>query len=118
MTFLDLDYEYRVVSGGMDKIVLWHSVSEDEDQKENESSDEDQSNEEEIEVDTSDDESASDDSDTMVGLSRVELIAELDKDLQGSSEEEEEKKEKPKNKKRKVPGKLAASHGITKFEGL
>lgn len=118
VTFLDLDYEYRVVSGGMDKIVLWHSVSEDEDQKENESSDEDQSNEEEIEVDTSDDESASDDSDIMVGLSRVELIAELDKDLQGSSEEEEEKKEKPKNKKRRVPGKLAASHGITKFEGL
>lgn len=120
VAFLDLDYEYRVVSGGMDRLILWQPITESGTQETSDDvsdafSDPDSSDDSDRE---SEDDSSSDDSDTMVGLSREELIEELDKDLQGSSAEENEQKEKPQKKKRKVAGKLAASHGIMKFEGL
>lgn len=121
VAFLDLDYEYRVVSGGMDKIILWLSTADVEVEAEKEDEEEQSDEEESAEASDSSeaDDSSSDEEGTLVGLSREELIKELDKDFQESSSDEvEEKKEKPANKRRKVPGKLAPSHGIMKFEGL
>ncbi|QLL33726.1 hypothetical protein HG536_0F00490 [Torulaspora globosa] len=125
VTFIDLDYEYRVVSGGMDKIVLWQSIDEkdasssesDAEQAPTAESDNDVSSDAEITDDSSSD---SEDGTVLVGLSREELIAELDKDLAGDDTDEQKPEEprKNKNKKRKLAGKQASSHGIAKFEGL
>lgn len=129
VAFIDLDYDYRVVSGGMDKIILWQTNdettnSDDEPVSISESEDDELSSEEnkgkaESEADDSSS-SDSDDGETMVGLSKEELIAELDKDLIEKDEQEEAKvPEKPRSKKkRKISGKLDSNHGIAKFEGL
>lgn len=132
VTFIDLDYDYRVVSGGMEKVILWQSIEEEEGvDREQESgsddqipSDSDSSSEEDDNNDLSDaddnDSSDADEDDTaLVGLSKDELIAELDKDLAGDdSDAKPEEPRKVKNKKRKLAGKQDSSHGIAKFEGL
>lgn len=124
VAFIDLDCDYRVVSGSMEKIVLWQAGSPNEAGSGSEA-DQDEDDQELAESDGSSDTDSSSDSEdgtVLTGLSREELIAELDKDLAGDdSEVEPEKHEEPrkgKNKKRKLAGKQDSSHGIAKFEGL
>ncbi|CDO92501.1 unnamed protein product [Kluyveromyces dobzhanskii CBS 2104] len=151
--FIDLDYEYRVMSAGMDKAKLWDIVKEDENDDENISesfSDSDSNDSDSDSLSDSDsdagEQSASDgeensssepeekDSDveeTFMGLSKDELLAELDKDLQSSDEEAKKdskrtKKTQPKNtkkQKKELNNKQLRNlqkheHGIRKFEGL
>lgn len=152
VTFLDLDCDYRVISGGMDKLKIWEFVAADEEEDDgfDDSEDESGSNnsdsdsesedfsgfsdkDDEEKEGTDDNETSESDEDVeeeLTGLSREELIAELDKDLVESSAEDE-----PLPKKRKVSAKPAPkkndkskkkmakksqnfSHSITKFEGL
>ncbi|CAL9729793.1 hypothetical protein MOUN0_H07338 [Monosporozyma unispora] len=142
VTMLDLDHEYRLISGGMDFIRLWPENEEEL----VESGDDDEDHSDSDSEDFPDSDSDSDDDvqpakeETLTGLSRDELLAELDKDL--SSEEEEETKEEeeeevtPAQNKRKSNEKQTPltkkqrklqqqqkrtsneNHGIVKFEGL
>lgn len=148
VTMIDLDYEYRVISGGMDSIKLWPEVSGTEEEEED--GDGEASNSD-IGSFSDDNDSNSDDSDgdsllheeeTLVGLSKEELLAELDKDIEnieGSEANEDlnlnsdnksskrKHKNKAEEKKNKRQKKLQNhkkntqgnnNHGILKFEGL
>ncbi|CEP62397.1 Jip5p LALA0_S05e04720g [Lachancea lanzarotensis] len=166
VAFLDLDCEYRLVSGGMDKIKLWElvkdetgvedelsavesdgddgdSVSSGNSSSEDESnSDADSGSDPDTDFDADPDaenESSSEGDDELVGLSKEELLKELDKDLNGSTDEDENAGTKqktseirgdvkPSSKKRKLEQKPLTSkqlrnlqkheHGIKKFSGL
>ncbi|QLQ78624.1 hypothetical protein HG537_0A08710 [Torulaspora globosa] len=135
VTFVGIDCDNRVVSGSMDKIVVWGEAPEaeaaegdepeDAELAESAEPDEDDKSEDGVAVESDEpdsdepgesDESDDEDGTVLTGLSREELIAELDKDL---TEDDDEKPEpRKKNKKRKLAGKHASSHGIAKFEGL
>lgn len=115
VAFLDLDFEYRIVSGGMDKLLLWEAQDEeahDSDFKDSDSSvskdsdgdqSEDYNDESDVwegfediksdvivdsDIDSDVDSDAASDSDTekSIGLSREEILAELSKDLSGEDE--------------------------------
>ncbi|SCW03771.1 LAFE_0G17854g1_1 [Lachancea fermentati] len=178
VSFLDLDFEYRLVSGGMDKVKIWQfkdedepldsgneddfhegnsitsssdSSSDEESEENNASSSQKDSNSEEEEDDGDDDdddeevwsklndradqdsEASGDDSGCSIGLSREELLQELDKDF--SEDDEEAKKRtldtaeaRPTKKAKKMKQKQLTSkqlrnlqrneHGIKKFEDL
>lgn len=194
VSFLDLDYGYRVISGGMDMVRVWdfqdahpdeikeghseeemsdnnndndsdgdiegssYNVSDDSDKSDSDidsnvsdgsciwddleegDSDAEVINEAEGDSDAEIDNEAEDESDgsddgKRIGLSKEELIAELDKELTGGSDSEDEQTKKrskkdlqsdkdtsKKQKKQKLQKKLQNtennSHGITKFEGL
>ncbi|CAR27558.1 ZYRO0D01364p [Zygosaccharomyces rouxii] len=155
--FLDLDYEYRLVSGGMDSILIWNTDTEQNDEVESEGgsassdsdsdsdsdandSDADGSDANDSEANDSDaggsDSDAnggdSDDSDSggkesgKVGLSREELIAELDKEIEeneqekdnGDKQEEDKKISNKRKRKEKLKKNKRPDNGIAKFEGL
>ncbi|CCE64817.1 hypothetical protein TPHA_0I03160 [Tetrapisispora phaffii CBS 4417] len=163
VAFLDLDCEYRVISGGMDSVKIWElndvnvevkdnsnkdesdfsmsdsdiSISDSDEENEDNSVNED----EEVEVpateewagfesETSDTESVeNDDEKGLIGLSKEQLMKELDKDILGLSDSDNETNSKrktrgskfqKKQKKQKIQKEVAHNdnHGITKFEGL
>lgn len=165
--FLDLDSEYRLVSGGMDKVKIWESSASDDDDREQQAeidsdssasemgSDDSSSNSElesgsDVELEEDPEGSGSDeDSDEstfeegeLVGLSKEELLEELDKDLCGSDQEEGSKpsrkrtaadggdngaskkskaKQKPKQKQltsKQLRNLQKHEHGIKRFEDL
>ncbi|AMD20412.1 HDL332Wp [Eremothecium sinecaudum] len=145
VAYLDLDYDYRLLSGGMDSVRLWDSsekapesgVHSEEVDGESNNSNSASSSDEELDSSAENDSGGSDsvasDSEEegeLVGLSREELIAELDKDLVVVESEEERNisNEKPPKKKRKQEQKNVNKkkaplvdnhhHGINKFEGL
>ncbi|CCF56345.1 hypothetical protein KAFR_0B00450 [Kazachstania africana CBS 2517] len=136
--FIDLDCEYRVISGGMDKVKIWNLTNEDDEEESiGDISDDDKSDPEEFSQDSgsdTDESSDMEDSDNsdgeeeLVGLSKEELLAELDKDLVSEEEKEDEEqngkkraakddRKQTKKKKQQKTG-LNNSHGIMKFEGL
>ncbi|SMN19841.1 similar to Saccharomyces cerevisiae YPR169W JIP5 Essential protein required for biogenesis of the large ribosomal subunit [Maudiozyma saulgeensis] len=136
--FLDIDYDYRLVSGGMDNIKIWESQNREENDFDPEPS-ENESNSESNSDPDSDLEDSSDDEGELSGLSREELIAELDKDLVGEDNSDSEEtpdvnrddsgsksqKRKSKSLNSKQNKKIKQekrtyndSHGITKFEDL
>ncbi|AGO12105.1 AaceriAEL261Cp [[Ashbya] aceris (nom. inval.)] len=154
VTFLDLDYEYRLLSGGLDKAKLWDSEKPDQlDSEKSEginashsspigsessgSDSDDSLNDDGNSEDSSDESEASDTSDVeeeLVGLSREQIIAELDKDLVDDTEDVEDVRlqRKRKNGKdlstgangKKQKGKVIKTertmktHGVRRFEGL
>lgn len=146
VTMLDLDHEYRLISGGMDLVRLWPgeedapSSDASESDSEAEFSESESSSESVSEGDSdegSDDSSSNEKEETLVGLSKDELLAELDKDLDSEKEEEEEEMvSKHSNNKRKKNEKKAPltkkqrklqqqqkrmsneNHGIAKFDDL
>lgn len=169
VAFIDLDYEYRLLSGGMEGVKLWEFVGDEDESGTDESIDNDDTNslspsylEENAKADSSpefsdgisstsseefdskDDESdvddgigSSDEEKTLIGLSKEELLAELDKDLQSSDDEQnvdtrnhskrinKESTDKPIKKKLKkqltnkqLKNLQRHEHGIRKFEGL
>ncbi|KAK5781597.1 Jip5p PWA37_004491 [Arxiozyma heterogenica] len=157
VSMIDLDHEYRVISGGMDSIKLWPEVTdtekEEEEGEEESGSDidsfsdsSDSSIDDNSDIDDSDtDNGSSNEEETLVGLSKEELLAELDKDLKNVSDSEEleknedinlnndnisskrrrkDKTKETKNKRQKksqYPKKNNQgnnNHGILKFEGL
>lgn len=167
VSFLDLDFEYRLVSGGMDKVKVWEFVGdEDEEDAEpeagsssdsdidadekgqedsesegqEESDEEDQDDSDEEDQDDSEADSSSSDEGELVGLSKEELLKELDKDLVDSDEEKESlpqkraaskerdagkatKKQKQKQKQKPLTAKQLRNlqkheHGIKRFDGL
>lgn len=124
VNFLDLDSEYRVVSGGMDSVKIWNlSNDDDEDNSSEENSfsdisdsddaegnSSDESDDEDIwdelednknKDDSDDDEQDSSSDNDTLGMSREELIAELDKDIFGSDEDEADEESNDNQKKRK-----------------
>lgn len=142
--FLDLDYDYRLVSGGMDSLLIWNSENEqqaeveDEEPSEEPSEDVDSASDSDINGSGSDDGSddgsdgdSDGDSDNAgdesgkVGPSKEELIAELDKEIEEKEREQEEEKQ---NEESKKPGKRKRKenlkknkrpdNGVAKFEGL
>ncbi|SCU93976.1 LANO_0E05336g1_1 [Lachancea nothofagi CBS 11611] len=160
VVFLDLDYEYRLVSGGMDKIKIWEFVGDDDETKEssgseveelssdsdssNEHSDSDSGSESESESESEpkpeplagEDDNSSEEGE-LVGLSKEELLKELEKDLVDSDEEDSSlsrkrspddsdsskvsKKQKPKQKaltSKQLHNLQKQAHGIKKFEDL
>ncbi|CAI4053918.1 hypothetical protein N7582_005852 [Saccharomyces uvarum] len=129
VNFLDLDCEYRVVSGGLENIKIWELSNDDKKEDESLESDEDvaSSDENDSDGDSEDDsseENSSEDEVTLVGLSKEELLDELDKDLNQPEESVEEKESNQKsNKKRKLMKensrkKELYEHGIKKFDDL
>ncbi|CCH61838.1 hypothetical protein TBLA_0F02990 [Henningerozyma blattae CBS 6284] len=173
--FIDLDYGYRLVSGGMESIKVWNFSSNGENVSNNEN-DDDLSSAEDSEAisdfedsddsidpsssknstfdsseldddqlkteavneketdDSSESISDSDDSDdeNQVGMTKEQLIAELDKDIFGNDSDDDvrqnKKRKKETNKKLTKKQKKAKSdstkqlqnhsNGIRKFEGL
>lgn len=86
VNFLDLDCEYRVVSGGLENIKIWELSNDDKKEDESLESDEDVASPDENDSDgdsrdDSSEENSSEDEVTLVGLSKEELLDELDKDL-------------------------------------
>ncbi|SCU98653.1 LAFA_0G19372g1_1 [Lachancea sp. 'fantastica'] len=165
VVFLDLDCEYRLVSGGMDKIKLWELVEDeadaadefsavdsdsgdDSDSESDSSALNENSDSEGDSVSDSDAESAPGDDDDdddsgeegeLVGLSKEDLLKELDKDLTGSDDEGGKSGTKEKHARQRDDSKLASKkqkleqkpltskqlrnlqkqeHGIKKFSGL
>ena len=144
--FLDLDCEYRLVSGGMDNLKIWQSQDQngtngDEVSDSSLGSDvSDASGMDSDDGDNSDDSDLDSDDEEMelTGLSREELIAELDKDLvdeeDNDDEDNEEKsqaehvkrkgsdlsKKDKRSKKMKKQDKMEYNdnHGIAKFDDL
>lgn len=144
--FLDLDCEYRLVSGGMDNLKIWQSQDQngtngDEVFDSSLGSDvSDASGMDSDDGDNSDDSDLDSDDEEMelTGLSREELIAELDKDLvdeeDNDDEDNEEKsqaehvkrkgsdlsKKDKRSKKMKKQDKMEYNdnHGIAKFDDL
>lgn len=121
VTLIDLDYEYRVVSGGMDKVLIWELVKDDENNRnssditspdnsseevesssnvesgaESSSHSENAESDEEMEGLSADEEESlrneGDHTGKKIGPSREELIAELDKDIFGEDEKLERKR--------------------------
>ncbi|AEY96722.1 FAEL261Cp [Eremothecium gossypii FDAG1] len=160
VTFLDLDSEYRLLSGGLDKAKLWDSEKSeqltpesdaddrvsnsspsagkssesDSNDSENDATSSGGSSDEDSFSDESEHSDASDVEEELVGLTREQIIAELDKDLVEESEDVEDvrsqrkrkhgadlptnangKKQKGKNIK---PERSMKTHGIRRFEGL
>ena len=139
--FLDLDCEYRLVSGGMDNLKIWQAQDQNGTNGDLES---DVSIDSDSDLDDSDD--SGDDSDDssddqemeLTGLSREELIAELDKDLVDEEDSEDDvesetttnksakrkgkdtPKQDKKSKKMKKQEKMSYNdnHGIAKFDDL
>lgn len=159
ITYMDLDFEYRLISGGMESIVLWCLDEEKENAKDDEndkdeqdelssSSEDEQFSDSDISVSSDDNESDSDsdnnsnnnsnndsdndsdndsvsnleDSDdeneeTLTGLSREELIAELSKDDE-EKPPAQKKRKTVKNEKKDKSRQNYLNHGINKFEDL
>lgn len=134
ITYMDLDFEYRLISGGMESIVLWcleeekhEAEAEEEEEEEGDAfSDSDITDNNTSDSDSdekSDNEGENDGNDeTLTGLSREELIAELCKD-----EEDVDFVEKPPAQKKRKTVKIEKkdksrqnylNHGINKFEDL
>ncbi|CAI4962864.1 CPS_HP_G0138420.mRNA.1.CDS.1 [Saccharomyces cerevisiae] len=120
VSFVDLDFEYRVVSGGLENIKIWELSSDDVEENASVESDSDEPlshSDEDLSDDTS-----SDDETTLVGLSKEGLLDELDKDLKEDHQEEKESNSKS-VKKRKImkennKKKDLYEHGIKKFDDL
>ncbi|CAL9734513.1 hypothetical protein MOSE0_F00914 [Monosporozyma servazzii] len=86
VTMLDLDHEYRLISGGMDSIRLWPESEEeylDKDQNGSESDSDSGSDSDSLSDSDDEDDIPVAKEETLTGLSRDELLAELDKDLSG-----------------------------------
>lgn len=132
--FLDLDYNYRLVSGGMESVLIWSSDAPSHEDDSDGAAGKDQFSDQSSRS-SSDEDSDNDSSDTsgeeLTGLSREELIAELDKEIEEKELENNDEKEKTKEEnnlqsgKRKRKEKLSVrtkaprgDHGIAKFEGL
>ncbi|QHS76877.1 Jip5p [Saccharomyces paradoxus] len=121
VNFVDLDFEYRVVSGGLENIKIWELSNDDVEKNESLESDSEDSfsrSDEDISDDSSSDECET----TLVGLSKEVLLNELDKDLNEDHNEEKESNSKS-IKKRKImkensKKKDLYEHGIKKFDDL
>lgn len=103
---LDIDYEYRLISNGMDKLKLWSVRSEE--------SDDDEEEEDESDFDLNDSDSEDQDSDE---------DSDLEPELPLKREPEEPEEPKKKFKKLKLTGKQLKNmqtheHGIKKFDDL
>lgn len=148
VNFLDLDFEFRVISGGMDKVKIWELPKTEEhelssDNSNNEVSSDDESLDEAESGSESDSDMDSDSDSDMDSESDPENNSDLDSEQEqqedgkddrealwkeldlptDESEPEEEKKKRPapKQQKKKNLKKQKTnnpSHGITKFEGL
>ncbi|GAV53546.1 hypothetical protein ZYGR_0AK00480 [Zygosaccharomyces rouxii] len=144
--FLDLDCEYRLVSGGMDSLLLWNADTEQDDGVKSQEESEDDSVSSDSDAGDSDanansansasdndaNSSGSEDSDSgdnessQVGLSKEELIAELDKEIEENEQEKEQAAEREEENKRPAKRKRKENlkknkrpdNGIAKFEGL
>ncbi|SCU98127.1 LADA_0H10748g1_1 [Lachancea dasiensis] len=157
--FVDLDHEYRLVSGGMDKVKIWEFTENGDDLEKADSSAEEGgmasqsdsgsdfgSDAESADNDSNSDTGSGSSSDSehspsggeeLVGLSKEELLKELDKDLVQSEAEEEASSKKrgagesgtaKSSKRHKVKQKPLTSkqlqnlqkqeHGIKKFDDL
>ena len=132
---LDLDYEYRLISGGMERLVVWgegqsggseesEEESEESEEESEESEEESEESEEESEQSPSDLEPQSDNSDTpkpsLVKRKRLnpDTNAETKPDTAPNTkptpppQTKEQKKQKQKQKQQKSHG----EHGIRKFD--
>ena len=125
---LDLDYEYRLISGGMERLVVWgegqSGGSEESEEESEESEEESEESEEESEQSPSDLEPQSDNSDTpkpsLVKRKRLnpDTNAETKPDTAPNTkptpppQTKEQKKQKQKQKQQKSHG----EHGIRKFD--
>ncbi|SCU96143.1 LAME_0F15060g1_1 [Lachancea meyersii CBS 8951] len=141
VVFLDLDCEYRLISGGMDKIKLWELADDepaselevsasDEEDSANESDSEPSSHSDSIDGSASDSGSDSDsgsnvedsgsgeEEEELVGLSKEELLKELEKDLVESSDEEQSTSSKKRNAKGSDDSKKASKKQKTKQKPL
>lgn len=144
--FLDIDYEYRLLSAGMDSLKLWlqgddPEVSEDDnDSEESDSGDDSDDSDDSDDLEASDDESQISDEDdeenedeNLVSDEKEEdevkakiLSTEEGKGDEDINEMQSEKpkkrtvasKDTPKKKQKAAQSKLGHSHGIRKFEGL
>ncbi|CAI4054156.1 Jip5p SKDI_16G4230 [Saccharomyces kudriavzevii IFO 1802] len=121
VNFMDLDSEYRVVSGGLENIKIWE-LSSDEDHKSLESDGDDdfsRSDESNSDISSSDEGEV-----TLVGLSKEQLLDELDKDLNheeehtGGEESNQKSSKKRKLMKDKNKKKDLYEHGIKKFDDI
>ncbi|CCH42250.1 putative WD repeat-containing protein [Wickerhamomyces ciferrii] len=144
VSFLDLDFEYRLISAGMDKLKLWNNDDDDDEDEDEEVFSEELSDSEEEDEDDEDDED-DEESNEFKGFSDdKESGSDVWEDLGSASEEEEqqdEEKEKPepkpepeskkheiqepikKSKKQKLTPKqlknqLSHEHGIRRFDDL
>ncbi|ONH64686.1 WD repeat-containing protein JIP5 [Cyberlindnera fabianii] len=114
--FLDLDYEYRLISGGMDKLKLWaEDVSDDADDDNDEEEDFSDSSDDDKEIDGQDE-----GEEEFQGFSDAEKESEaMDKSVGESVEEEPERKvKKPKLTTKQVRNLQKHEHGIRKFDDL
>lgn len=144
--FLDIDYEYRLLTSGMDSMKLWLAEGDDEEEEESEGEESEESEESDEESDeSSGEESEGDDGNG----SNSEESDSNDEDEVESSDDEKEKEEEStetdhknieaesgkqankrqasqpksagenvKKQKLKQTSKLAHSHGIRRFDGL
>ncbi|CCK71044.1 Jip5p KNAG_0F03800 [Huiozyma naganishii CBS 8797] len=112
-SFLDLDCEYHVVSGSMESVKVWGEPLEEEQEDSGNSENSDSFSDSSDSSDSSSEEFTGE----LTGLSREELIAELDKDIDVEPAETQEPKQK-KQRRQKQGSSNNESHGITKFEGL
>lgn len=134
VSMMDLDYEYRLISGGMDFIKLWPDVEEEEEESISDVGSISGATDSEDSISNGEEE---EEEETLVGLSKEELLAELDKDLENASDDDgrsesnkdlkldienksNKRKQKVKEKKNKKQKNNQGNnnHGILKFEGL
>ncbi|KAH3665572.1 hypothetical protein OGAPHI_003759 [Ogataea philodendri] len=132
VSFLDIDNEYRLISGGMDKLTIWQEGEQGNDDEEDEEDEEewtgfsgddsdasldslsDSESAESAESSASED-SDSDDEKPAVPLADIKdkLLARLE-----DSDDEEPPKKRKKPVKQKQQKQQAQEHGIRKFDGL
>ncbi|ODV94829.1 hypothetical protein PACTADRAFT_50687 [Pachysolen tannophilus NRRL Y-2460] len=135
--FLDLDYDYRLISAGMENLKIWSNREQDEDEDENENESDWSSDEEEVNEVSEDDksdsgsdsengsesESASESEDSEVSDAESEPESNSKRGPTVVDSEEEEPTPKPKQKKPKINPKQFKNsqlheHGIRKFDDL
>lgn len=134
VTFLDIDYEYRLISAGMDKLKLWNNDEEEEEEEEDsDDSIDDSSDDDSDEVDEngeedegfsgfSDKETEEVGSDVWEDLGTASESDDPEPPIDKKHKEEEEIVSK-KNKKQKITTKQLRNlqkheHGIRKFDDL
>ncbi|KAH3666992.1 hypothetical protein WICMUC_005339 [Wickerhamomyces mucosus] len=134
VSFLDLDYEYRLISAGMDKLKIWNLDDDDDDDEEldgddfSDSSDEGKDEEEEFtgfsdeinkisdeenaweDVDNDDDEEEKEEKKS--GVSRLDLESEPEPEVK------QPKSKKPKLSTKQLNNLQKHQHGIRKFDDL
>ncbi|CDH12903.1 related to WD repeat-containing protein JIP5 [Zygosaccharomyces bailii ISA1307] len=131
--FLDLDYDYGLVSGGMESVLIWDNDTSTGGDEKHSGHEDEANNPEGTDVHwtsaiSSDGYSSNENSDISgegaSRLSREELVKELDRDLEEGEnknnvvEEHQGIKRKPKEKRLRSAKRMRGDHGIAKFDGL